>query len=440
MAGWPSAAQRHELGSFPVLAGPEDVKRFFDLAPDDLRWALSHRGDARLGAAVLLCSLRWLGFVPEALAELPQPALLALCEQLEADPDELVVYGARAQTRSDHLAAARARAGFRAFDHEQRVPFEEWLALRAMEHERPKALWELSCEHLLAAKVVRPLVDALVRMIAAARERAHTVTAQLLAAQLAGGLPRRLDRLLELREPGGVTWLEWLRTPAAGSSPAEILTALEKLEYLRLLDGERVDLSMLAPGRVRMLAAEGRRRAAWEISRLPPTRRHPLLLVFVQQMFVERGDELIDRYCTAIQNVERTATQAVKDQREATARERDERSQLAGLLSQILLDAIDNGDDPVARARAEIGEQRLRACVEDREALASPIDVQRRDAKHRRHAHLARFAPAVLAGLDPRAARGYEPLLEAIRYSAARRGPPVIMEQERTLRPVAEPA
>ena len=126
--------------------------------------------------------------MPDALAELPQPALLALCEQLEADPDDLVVYGARAQTRSDHLAAARVRAGFRAFDHEQRAPFEEWLALRAMEHERPKALWELACEHLLAAKVVRPPVDALVRMIAAARERAHTATAQLLAGQLAGGL------------------------------------------------------------------------------------------------------------------------------------------------------------------------------------------------------------------------------------------------------------
>jgi hypothetical protein len=93
-------------------------------------------------------------------------------------------------------------------------------------------------------------------MIAAARERAHTATAQLLAGQLTGGLARRLDRLLELREPGGITWLEWLRTPAAGSSPAEILTALEELEHLRLLGGERVDLSMLAPGR----SADARRR------------------------------------------------------------------------------------------------------------------------------------------------------------------------------------
>ncbi len=35
MAGWPSAAQRHELGSFPGHAGPEDVDRFFDLSPQD---------------------------------------------------------------------------------------------------------------------------------------------------------------------------------------------------------------------------------------------------------------------------------------------------------------------------------------------------------------------------------------------------------------------
>ena len=243
--------------------------------------------------------------------------------------------------------------------------------------------------------------------------------------------------LLELREPGGITWLEWLRTPTAGSSPAEILAVLEKLEQLRLLGGEHVDLSMLAPGRVRMLAAEGRRRAAWEISRLPPARRHPLLLVFVAQMFVERGDELIDRYCTAIQNVERAATQAVKNQRETTARQRDERSQLAGVLSQILLDAIDHGEDPVARARTEVGEERLRACVQDAGALAKPIEQERRDAKHRRHAHLARFAPAVLAALDLRAARGYEPLLDAIRYSAAHRDEPRLPDAPLSVLPAA---
>lgn len=79
------------------------------------------------GVAVQLCSLRWLGFVPDVLAELPRPALLALSEQLETDPDDLMLYGARAQTRTDHFGAVRERAGFRLFDQARRDELEEWL-------------------------------------------------------------------------------------------------------------------------------------------------------------------------------------------------------------------------------------------------------------------------------------------------------------------------
>ena len=276
---------------------------------------------------------------------------------------------------------------------------------RAIEHERPKALWELCCEHLLAERIVRPPVDALVRMIGAARERAHVTTHEQLSPQLQGGRPRERDRLLELREPGGVTWLEWLRTPADSSSPAAIRGQVEKYLHLDRLCAGEADLSMLAPGRVRMLALEGKRRAAWEITRLPPIRRHPLLLVFISQMFVERGDELIERYCTAIQNVERRARIAVREQRDTTARARDERNALAGTLSRILLDALDGGEDPLARALREVGESALRACVEDPDALSKPIDEQRRDAQHARHSQLAQFAPLLLGALDLKAAR-----------------------------------
>jgi len=180
MPGWPSAAERRELGAFPAQTGPEDVQAFFELSPEDLRFAFSHRGEARLGVAVQLCALRWLGFVPDDLAELPQPALLALCEQLEVDPDDLALYGTRDQTRSDHFVAVRDRAGFRAFDQVERGLMEGWLARRAMEHERPKALHALACEQLRMGRVVRPAVDVLVRLIGAARESAHAATSEAL--------------------------------------------------------------------------------------------------------------------------------------------------------------------------------------------------------------------------------------------------------------------
>jgi hypothetical protein len=154
-------------------------------------------------------------------------------------------------------------------------------------------------------------------------------------------------------------------------------------------------------------------------------------------MFIERGDELIDRYCTAIQNAERTADQAVSHERERTAGQRDQRSELAGRLSRILLDALDGGEDPLSRVLREVGVARLRDCVEDPAKLALPIDAQRREAKHRRHGHLAQFAPTVLAALDLRAARGYEPLLDAIRYSNERRDEPRLPDASLGVLPAA---
>jgi hypothetical protein len=262
----------------------------------------------------------------------------------------VIVYGTRSQTRSDHFVTVRDRAGFRGFDAAQRTRLEQWLISRAMEHERPKALHALACEQLRSIKVARPGVDALVRMIGAARDRAHAATFDALSDQFTAGRLGGLDRLLVLREAGGVTWLEWLRTPAADGSARPIVGQIEKLRELQALEADLVDLTMLPPGRVRILASEARRRSAWELSRLPPARRYPVLLVFIAEMIVERGDELIDLYCKAVLNAERHARQTVKDQREKTARARDERSHLAGTLARILLDAADGGEDPLAHA------------------------------------------------------------------------------------------
>jgi hypothetical protein len=40
------------------------------------------------------------GVVPDDLASIAEHALLWVCDQLEAEPTELLAYGARAQTRS----------------------------------------------------------------------------------------------------------------------------------------------------------------------------------------------------------------------------------------------------------------------------------------------------------------------------------------------------
>ena len=382
---------------------------------------LGHRGDGRLGVAVVVCSLRWLGFVPENLGELPEPALLALCDQLEADPRDLQGYGARAQTRTDQSAAARAHAEFRPFDEAEAQWLERWLVVRAMEHERPKALFTLACEQLRCRRVVRCSVDQLVRLIGAAREQAHQATFDALASQLAERRRRdRIDGLLRRRVTGRRRGSSGCARRRATTRPRRSWRSSRSSSYLKDLGAAAIDLSMLPPGRVRILA-DGPGAAGVGVARLVADRGAGGA-VRVLAHILRRARRRADRP-VLLGDPERRADRPRRgqEQREETARARDQRSSLAGTLARILLDAIDHGEDPVSRTLREVGEQRLREAVADPGALAVPIEQERRDALHRRHQHLAQFAPAVIAALDLTASRGYERLLQAVEHTNANR-------------------
>ncbi|WP_425550795.1 DUF4158 domain-containing protein [Actinoallomurus liliacearum] len=57
-------------------------------------WGRPHPA-ARLGLAVQLCTLPWLGFVPDDIWSVPQAAVLRLANQLAVFPGSLEQYGRR---------------------------------------------------------------------------------------------------------------------------------------------------------------------------------------------------------------------------------------------------------------------------------------------------------------------------------------------------------
>jgi hypothetical protein len=67
----------------------------------------------RLGLAVQLCTLPWLGFVPDDVASAPPAAVARLAERLQVPMDELRLYGEREQTRTDHLRSVASYLGWR---------------------------------------------------------------------------------------------------------------------------------------------------------------------------------------------------------------------------------------------------------------------------------------------------------------------------------------
>lgn len=53
-----------------------------------------------------LCTLPWLGFVPDDVGSAPATAVARLANQFGVAPKEIRSYGRRAKTRTDHLRLA----------------------------------------------------------------------------------------------------------------------------------------------------------------------------------------------------------------------------------------------------------------------------------------------------------------------------------------------
>jgi Domain of unknown function (DUF4158) len=98
-----------QLRRFPKI-GREQLIRHFTLTPADEAFVLTHRGAGnRLGVAVQLCSLPWLGFVPDDVASALPSAVVRLSQRLRIPAGELAGYGAREQNRTVAGASPSAR-------------------------------------------------------------------------------------------------------------------------------------------------------------------------------------------------------------------------------------------------------------------------------------------------------------------------------------------
>lgn len=87
------------LRRFPEISRDE-LFRFFTLSAADLAFVAPGRGrgrSERLGLAVTLCTLPWLGFLPDEVPSAPQVAVERLAGQLGVDQGELRSYGRRAK-------------------------------------------------------------------------------------------------------------------------------------------------------------------------------------------------------------------------------------------------------------------------------------------------------------------------------------------------------
>jgi TnpA family transposase len=273
-----SDGERERLDRFPAQVLPGDIEAYFSLSRADRKQIpLTASPANRLGFALRLGTLRFLGFCSDDLSAAPEAVIAFVARQLDVAPGELTRYGRRGQTGTEHLRQIREYLGFRKATAGGLSRLENWLVDRALEHDRPSLLLRRACEHLRGLRIERPGVTNLERLIAAARQRAQHETHRRLAPILTGDCQAQLDGLLSVDPATGRSYLAWLQQSVASDAPPTILVTLEKRDLCRRWGIDRWDLFSLSPNRLKFLAQIARRSTHQALRRMPEQRRYPIL-------------------------------------------------------------------------------------------------------------------------------------------------------------------
>jgi len=281
----------------------DDLATYFTLTSHDISFVLKQRRDHnRLGFAILLCTLRYLGFCPSSFSEIPLIVANYIGRQLKISPHQLAEYGSRTQTKSEHLQTIQQYLGFRKIDKARLHEFSEWLIHRALEHDSPSLLLTWLCQKFLSEKLLRPGITVLEGMIVNARNKVQEITFDKLCANISEERRALLDQLLVKDVNIRQTPLSWLRYGETAHSPEAILNVIKKLNYIRSFEVETWDFKLLNPNRIKLLTQLGRRSTNQALQRTYPQRRYPILMAFLKQTLADATDELIELFDRCLWN------------------------------------------------------------------------------------------------------------------------------------------
>jgi hypothetical protein len=172
--GFLTDEQRQRHGRFHGEVNLEDISRYFHLDDSDRKLNALHRGNHnRLGFAVQLCTVRYLGAFPEDLTETPATVVSILGRQLDIEDTTCFGEYCSRQQRWDHTVRIRERGGYSDFSGRSiQFRLNRWLyALCWTGTDQPGMLFDHTTAWLIAHRALLPGATVLERHISRIRAR-----------------------------------------------------------------------------------------------------------------------------------------------------------------------------------------------------------------------------------------------------------------------------
>lgn len=408
-----SSEQRTRLFSIP--ADLPEMARHYTLSLNDLDFINTRRRAAnRFGCAVLLCFLRYPGFSLGPAVQPPQAMIAFIAHQLGIPATAFADYAQRDQTRRGHVIELQKYLGLRSFglcDWRSSLRIGGNVAW-ATDRGEPIVLAILA--HLRLSGVVIPSTMVLERIGLAARARARKKTFEVLAAGMPDAERNALLGLLTVDPELRRSRFAWLRDYSESPAPANIVSLLDRLDYVRAMGIDPTRAGRIHASRLARLTDEGAIMTVQHIADLEPARRTAILIAQISSLETRLTDVVLAMFEKYIGTLFSRARN--RDERRFQATRRDVAKALLLFRQTIaaLHQAKEAGEDGVSAVEREIGMDQLEGVLP---VIGAVVGVARQDilvTAAERYAVLRRFSPRFLSAFEFRSNVPNDPVLAAL--------------------------
>lgn len=418
-----TAEQRQRYGRYPDDIPTDQQSRWFYLDDADRARVLHRRNPhTRLGFALQLCTVRFLGTFLDDPTDVPSSVLWLVAHQVGiTDPQEHLVAYRAGTVRWEHTAEICQVYGYRRFsDQPGHFRFVRWIVTQAWyRNERPSVLFDRATTWLMHRKILLPGATTLERLIAEARERADARLWRLLARQVTPAQRARLDALLHVPDGERMTPLESLRRAPTRQSGNGLLTALSRVTDIRALDVERIPETCVPQHRVLALYRFAATARAQTIARLADDRRSATLLAFVTILEATAHDDVLDVLDAFITDVFAQAARTGIETRLRTLKDLDAAALLLATIGCLVLDPTIADREVREVALAAHSSAAITAAVEQVADLTRPPDETYYDHLLAQSRRIGRVRSRLLSTITFAALPAGQPVLEAYRFLQA---------------------
>lgn len=406
--------ERLQFLLIPPDLGEWELGTYFTFTQHDLEIIQQRRRNHnRLGFAVQLCVLRYLGWTLSDLKEVPVQVLRYIAKQINADVESFASYGEREATKYEHLEEIRKEYGYQTFTLSEYRSLCKHLFNHAMANGNPLHLIQLALEDLRKRKIILPSMATIERAVWETRKRTEEKIFKLLSSSLTEMQFAKLDRVLTTMAESNKTYLAWLREIPGTSSSDSFLKVIEKLEYIRDLQLQ-VDTKGIHPNRLRQLSKIGSRYEPHSFRRFNDPKKYAILVAYLLELIQDLTDQAFEIHDRQIMILLSKGRKAQEELQKQNGKSINEKVVHFADLGVALIKARSEGIDPFVALEAVMPWDQLVASVEEAKRLARPVDYDYLDLLEKKFYALRKYTPTLLKSLEFRSTKSAEPLMKAV--------------------------